>query len=194
MTCPACGQTSDVMSLVDEQRWMKLRWTMPTFKVILTPAVVVIIGLVAALVCAMVVVTTKLSTPVGACVYLSVTLMVLAAWGVTVRRAWQWFGGVEGLRLSLLLHVVFAGMAVGLFAAFGGALGFLALLAPGRSPVWIAMICGGCLLAGGLLMYGSWRIDRFVARRCLKVHLGKISQRDPQALPANPAQDGGPTP
>ena len=96
--------------------------------------------------------------------------------------------------MSLLLHVVFAGMAVGLFAAFGGALGFLALLAPGRSPVWIAMICGGCLLAGGLLMYGSWRIDRFVARRCLKVHLGKISQRDPQALPANPAQDGGPTP
>lgn len=152
--CPECGNHCDIAQLIS-RRWTKPWYAAPGFQRLLIP--VTVLGL-----CSMALFIVAVSIGRSNRMFTTLGMFgVSCAWIFTLIQVSR-RGGIEGLSLSLLAHLLFVGY-------MGGVIGFISSLFitftvnPFTGIILMVVFC--------MLVWVSRRGEKFIAQRCIKRYL-----------------------
>jgi len=172
--CPECGQRCDVPRMV-AARWTGPWWKAPGFNTVLMPTAWLLMSFIA-----VVIVSVSLETTVATIVVPVVVIGLTIFFGFLMWRSWKLFGGVRGVWLALLGHVILVGYGLGIVGVISFLLGVILTVADvidrsGRGWAQVGLIGGNLLLVllCGVMVWGCRRGEWFIAEQCIKRHLAK---------------------
>lgn len=162
--CPECGLQSDVPELA-ARRWDKPWYKAPGFNTLAWPAIWALFSLF------FVLPVIDANGFMGPQDSLIASLLCLIGWATLMYRAYRALGGMLGIGLALLMHILIVGFIVGAFGFFIMIIvGVIALYEFDADPVSV----GYGVFATAIIVLILWvcrRVERAIAGACIRHHL-----------------------
>ncbi len=170
VTCPECGERTSIAVMITQQ-WRDPWFRAPLYNVLAIPLAWVFFILIIA---GMAFAASDLQ-PAALPIAFGILLGGASVWLVLFYVAVKKFGSLEAVYLAMFLHLLFGGYLVGFFGVLVSVIGSIRAVFGGRGT--------GDLLQGGIVLVVCIGIiavarvgERFVARRCIRQHLRRLSK------------------
>ncbi len=170
VTCPECGERTSIAVMITQQ-WRDPWFRAPLYLVLAIPSVWAFLILIIAGMSFAVSSAQPTALPIAFAVLLGGAAVWLALIYVAVRR----FGSLEAAFLVMFVHLLLGGYVVSCFGVMFSIAGLIGAVLVGRGAG--DFLLSGIVMAVCIGIVVAARVgERFVARRCIRQHLRRLSK------------------
>lgn len=170
VTCPECGERINIAVLVTQQ-WRGPWFRAPLYNVLALPLTCAFLIFIIAGMSFAVSSVQPTALPIAFAVLLGGAAVWLALFYLAAKK----FGSLEGIYLAMFVHLLFGGYVVGCFGVIGSIIILIRAFFVGRGAG--DFLLSGIVMAVCIGIFVASRVgERFVAGRCIRQHLRRLSK------------------